>query len=1002
MHLEDEPLVVETVERALTAAGTPCKSTCVGGIADYLAAIERKEVGLVLIDYLLPESDGLSALEMGRRKRPDVPYIFFTGALGEEKAVEVLKAGASDFILKPNLARLLTAIRRALNEAAERKARIQAERALIDREAYYRFLIENALDLVAVISPEGKILFQSASSEALLGYRPVEMMGRSMFDWLHPDDHAKVREVLARMPELRSEPDQMECRFRHKDGSWRVIEGRGRAFVQADGQLVCVVNARDVTVRKRMEQELRDAEALYRALVEQSLAGVYMIRDDKVVYINQAGAAVFGYTPEEIINRLSPLELAHPDDRPLMNENVRARMEGRVDYVRYVFRGLRKDGAMVYCRVFGRRIPYQGGQAIIGTLVDITDHRHVQDELIKVSSVVEQAADTVLISDRAGRIEYVNPAFEKLTGYSRDEVIGKTPRLLKSGVHDAEFYRELWTTILGGQTFQKEFVNRKKSGEFYYQEGAIRPIVDKHGAITHFVSTGRDITGRKQAEARIREQADLLDKAQDAISVRDLENRIIFWNSGAERLYGYSKTEACGQSALTLLRPEPPGRLEEIRKAVLETGEWKGELKHRTKAGAEIIVASRWTLVCDDHGQPKAFLVINTDVTENKRLTEQFLHAQRMESLGTLAGGIAHDLNNVLAPIMMAVQVLRMNNADAESSHLLETLEASVRRGSEIVKQVLTFARGLKGEMIVLQPKHLVKEMARIIRETFPKELQLKVHTPQDLWTVVGDATQLHQVLMNLCVNARDAMPQGGVLEIAAENVTLDENYAGMQPGAKPGPYVRLKVRDTGSGIPQGIQDKIFEPFFTTKERGKGTGLGLSTVLGIVRSHQGFVTLQSKPGEGTTFLVYLPADVSGEVTPAAEREPDLPRGQGELIMIVDDEQSVCEVTRNTLEKFGYRTIVASDGAEAIAAYVQHQADVRLVITDVAMPMMSGAALVRALRRLNPGVRIIFSSGLGSAGDLGVASDLGVRHTLLKPHTAETLLTTLRDALSERA
>ncbi len=369
--------------------------------------------------------------------------------------------------------------------------------------------------------------------------------------------------------------------------------------------------------------------------------------------------------------------------------------------------------------------------------------------------------------------------------------------------------------------------------------------MDKEGNIIGFLAIQRDITKRKQADEKIREQASLLDKAQDAIYVRDMENHIIYWNKSAERLYGWTAEEVIGKDASKLLYTKEPPRLIEARKNVIGKGEWLGELYQVTRDGKEIIVESRWTLTHDGEGKPKSILIINTDITGKKKLEAQLLRAQRMESIGTLASGIAHDINNVLSPIMLSLQLLQERFTDDESQKLIGILERSAQRGAGLIKQVQSFARGIEGERKALQVIYPISEIRQIANETFPRNIEVKADIPKDLWTIYGDATQLHQVLMNLSVNALDAMPDGGILSISAENISIDESFAKVNVEAKVGPYVAIAVSDTGTGIPVKIMDRIFEPFFTTKAPGKGTGLGLSTALAIVKSHGGFINVYS-------------------------------------------------------------------------------------------------------------------------------------------------------------
>lgn len=386
------------------------------------------------------------------------------------------------------------------------------------------------------------------------------------------------------------------------------------------------------------------------------------------------------------------------------------------------------------------------------------------------------------------------------------------------------------------------------------------------------------------------------------------------------------------------------------------------------------------------------------DITEQKRLEQQFLRAQRMESVGTLAGGIAHDLNNVLTPILMSLELLRMTDTDPERLELVNGIEQSAKRGADMVRQVLTFARGADGKRVSVQLQHLVAEAVKIARETFPRNIVVRQDIPREVTPVLGDATQLHQVLVNLCVNARDAMPHGGELTISVSEVVLDSQYAGMSADATPGPHVLIQVEDTGTGMTPRVLERIFEPFFTTKEVGKGTGLGLPTSAAIVKSHGGFMRAYSETGVGSRFRVYLPAVADSDAQPESVHASAVPRGRGELILVVDDEAAVRGITQHTLEAFGYRVVTAADGAEGVAVFAAQRESIRLVITDMMMPVMDGAALIEVITRMDASARIIAASGLAINGSALRAPSSRVREFLAKPYTAETLLTTVRKVL----
>lgn len=500
-----------------------------------------------------------------------------------------------------------------------------------------------------------------------------------------------------------------------------------------------------------------------------------------------------------------------------------------------------------------------------------------------------------------------------------------------------------------------------------------------------FFTRRRMELAKRVADAKIREQAALIGKARDAILVQDLAGKILYANPSAERLYGWSLTELQREGALfELFAPDPRGA-QQARATALQMDEWNGELRQQTRRGDVVTVASRWTLLRDDAGQPTGLLFINSDITEQKQLEQQFLRTQRMNTIGTLAGGMAHDLNNALAPILMGAQLLKRRAQDDETRHMLNLMETSTQRGAEMVRQVLLFARGRGGEFERLELGPLVKELEKMVRETFPRNVTVEAFVPPDLWPVRGNLTQLHQVLLNLCVNARDAMPAGGKIAFVADNVGLAADEAAQIPSGRAGEFVSLAVSDTGTGMPPEVCARIFEPFFTTKEEGKGTGIGLATVLRIVKAHDGFLRVESEPGQGTTFEVFLPRAAAAEVAAAAVPEPELPRGNGELLLVAEDEQAIRELMAAELTAFGYRVLAAADGAEAVALFKQHEAAVKLFLTDNSMTVMSGVQAAAVLRQLRPGLPVILTSGETTVAPPANAVLLN------KPFTLEELL-----------
>jgi PAS domain S-box-containing protein len=592
----------------------------------------------------------------------------------------------------------------------------------------------------------------------------------------------------------------------------------------------------------------------------------------------------------------------------------------------------------------------------------------------------------------------VNQAAIAQYGYSRDEFLKLTLKDLRPAEAVPDLVKaRAFSSPMAMSHFSGQFQHKRKDGSLILVEIYSGPITWE--GVEARIVTGIDVTERKRAERQLREQTDIINRAQDAIIIRDFESDIVtFWNAGAERMYGWGAAEAVGQKLGDLIFAEPADR-EALVQQLIATGEYHGEIKHRCKDGSEVIVNTRTTLIRNDDGTPRAVLGVNTDITEQKKLETQSLRAQRLESIGTLASGVAHDLNNVLTPILMCSEILRRQISGPGSEATIKLVEESARRGAGIVKQVLTFARGVEGERVLIKPNHLIEEMIDIAKKTFPKSIEISSRYPEDLWMIRGDPTQLHQVLLNLSVNARDAMPNRGTLVIGGENVNMDENYAAQMPGATPGAYVSIRVTDTGSGMPRSTVEKIFDPFFTTKEVGKGTGLGLSTTLGIVKSHGGFISVYSEVDKGTTFKIFLPASMADEAIVPSETSAELLQGSGELVLVVDDEQNILSVTKMILESKGYRVIIAHDGPEAVATFAQEMDSIRLVLTDMSLPFMDGIALIRSLKKMKPDMAFVASSGQGTSSYEAELEKLGVTNLLTKPYDTQNLLETLRNALT---
>lgn len=593
-----------------------------------------------------------------------------------------------------------------------------------------------------------------------------------------------------------------------------------------------------------------------------------------------------------------------------------------------------------------------------------------------------------------GLILDVNQAALDFSGYSKSQLTG----------HPVDEF------FLDGLEFRDIEAALLHAGKAHGLTACLRCLDGSTREITIDASPSKDGTGiycaigdrsvQRRTEDHARSQAAFFEKPGDVVFSQTLDGIVTLWSQGAERFYGLKAEEVVGKKIPARIVMPAETNATALR-AVLQNGEWSGLTRILSTDGRSIDLQVRWILLDAKNGDPQTILVLAQDEAESRQIKEERLRAHRHECVGTLAGGIAHDLNNVLQPISMFLDLLRHRLPDAESQEMLDAVEANLRRATELVRQILTFSSGVRTEHLAVDVTGLVSEVSNFIRPTFPKTIQLQVSVQENIHAILGNETQLEQVLLNFCVNARDAMPEGGRLKLDAANFSVDETFLKLHPQAKKGHFVRITVSDTGHGIPRPLRKKIFEPFFTTKGPEKGTGLGLATAIGIIRNHGGFLTLDTEEGCGSSFHAFLPASLgpAPAKAPAPVHEPGPPTGHGEAILIVDDESTVLKVMTRSLEKSGYRVISAGDGEEGYALYFQHRGDVRLVITDMAMPGMDGPALIVALKKINPSVKIICTSGLGSSSQKETLAELGVHAILSKPCNSRIILQAIQDALS---
>lgn len=879
-----------------------------------------------------------------------------------------------------------------------------SEESLRTRDAELQAILSSTDDGILVVSQSGRVI-QANSRMYQLWNIPADVIETQ-------DDKRMIECALAqlkdpgrfirRVNELYASTDVSADELELKDG--RVFERTTAPLMVAGKHAGRIWTFRDVTVRVKAQSALRVSEA--------RLTSTLGALTDLLFVWDASGRFVEAHCPPGLSLFAPPSEFMGKHYRDVLPPKVAESLSD-------AFRALARTGEPQifeystaidgrerwWSASLSRRPDLHGANSgVVGLMREITELKAAERE-IRASrenylGLFNTVTESIFVHGLDGAFIDVNEGACKLYGYTRSELIGKTSASIAApGRNNIDGIMALAKEVFEtGAPGEFEFFGRRKSGEVLVKQCLMHR--GTYFGRTVLITTGHDVTEARASTERIREQAALLDVAQDAILVLDLERQISYLNRGAERLYGVRRNEALGKRYDSIAYRDLPAGFEAEWNAMLLGGEFSRERRQSTRARGEITVQERAALVRDEQGHPKSVLIVVTDLTESKRLESQFLRAQRMESLGSLAAGIAHDLNNVLTPILISAGVLADSKLPAQEMELVQLLAENARRGADIVRQLLLYGRGSDTPRASMSVRRVVRDMEQIMRETFPREITLAVDIPADLWVIEGDRTQIHQVILNLCVNARDAMPCGGTLTLRTENILVDEPFAAIHTGAKAGSHIVVRVKDTGVGIAREHLDKIFDPFFTTKPVGQGTGLGLASAIGIVRGHGGFITVESAPGSGTEFSVYLPAHEANAEAIQSEERSNL-RGRGELVLLVDDEAGVRDATRSVLKRFGYDVVTANDGAAALEIFAQRADMVQLVITDIMMPGMDGKKLIRALQGLRPSLPILAISGVpGHRTELEAASGPFFKF-LPKPFVFDALLDATRELIDRK-
>ena len=779
----------------------------------------------------------------------------------------------------------------------------------------------------------------------------------------------------------------------------------------------------DITDRARTHNRLEASEANLRRSQEVARLGSYVFNLgsdswDSSPVLDQ----IFGIDHSYTKNAQSWLALVHPDDSAGMQQYLLHHVIGN---------GIPFDRTYRIVRPFDGQIRWLHGRGeiecktdgtpdrMIGTIQDVTEAKLAADALAKdeaeLAAIYEHAPMMMMLLDQQGKIRRANAAARQFTGNGDLESLGLRPGDIFScenskcnsrgcghGPHcsSCQLNGLLGETFNNGSSFHRVEIrqNLKRLGSQQtvnlYASTAKVDIADESLVLLCL----EDITEQRKAEKRVREQSELLDATRDAIVVIDQNGLVTTWNRGAELLFGWSWEEACGEDLTRLIiEEESQSHFASNLDTIRNDGTWQGELTLRARTGEDIVCLGNGVVMMDD-SRRNSLLLYFCDITEMKRLENRLLRVQRLDSLGSLAGGVAHDLNNVFTPIMISLELLREIASRPKDIETIRLLSNSVQRGADIVRQLLLFSRGDSAPRAEMSLGEEIRNIHQMMRETFPKNISLSVQYPKDLGTVVANVTEVHQILLNLCLNARDAMPKGGQLCITAENVTVEEQFAREQLNGRPGPHVLLRVTDTGTGIAPQVMEKLFEPFFTTKPAGSGTGLGLATTMGIVRSIGGFITVASRPEEGSEFGVYLPLCGTACSSSAGGDDASVPHGQNELILVVDDEEHIRHAIDRSLLSHGYSTLLALDGAQALEELRVHGDRVQLIVTDLMMPRIGGLEFVQSIPQCHRHIPIITMSGLPK--DQGSFSALQIPEMLhlAKPFSSKKLILAVHEVL----
>ena len=881
LHVDDNRFDRELVTDAMLGDGAGVELVQAADRDQLTACLRQGPFDVVLTDFNILDLDGFGVIDLVRETLGDVPVLMVTGTGSEEIAVEALRRGVEDYVIKTpsHLRRLLSTIRSVLLRREEAAARRRAEQALKDSERTLRLAIGRFPGAFVIYGPDLRFRVVNEYSRRGVGLEAHQILGRTDADVFAPELVAQYMPTLRKALDT-GEPQRCELHVPLPEGDF-YVEVNYEPILDAEGRVEQILSTtHDVTERRHAAAHLAQSAQDMRSLIEASpVAIVALDAKGHVTVWNGAAQSIFGWNAAEVVGKAPPFL------PPTLRADVVGALANGSPGAGSCMSGgehrwARRDGTSVDVELATAVMRQSGGVAAGCLLIvqDVTAQKEARQERRLLVTAVDQVGEGIVITDADGVIQYANPAFEQMSGWSGDELVGHSTRMLRSGRHDDAYYQQMWSTILGGHTWTGRFVNRRKDGALFHDTSTISPVRGESGEIVAFVGVKRDITAELRAQERLEQAA-------------------------------------------------------------------------------------------------------------------------RMESIGLLAGGVAHDFNNLLTAIMSYTELLDASLAPGdERADDIGEIRRAAMRAATLTRQLLAFGRKQIIEPVALDVHTTIRETQSMLKRLIGEDIELSARLEATDSRIWADPAQIEQILVNLVVNARDAISDGGVIELSTRTVEIGEPEAEVL-GTRPGPYILISVSDSGTGMTEETRARIFEPFFTTKARGHGTGLGLATVYGIVAQAGGRIDCTSSLGVGTTFDVYIPRyGGDAQEVQVTRPAPTVATGRGETILVVDDSDSVRMVVRRTLVSAGYKVLDAATPDSALAVVREQTESMQLLICDVVLPSMNGRDLARSILELSPGLPVLFISGYAESviARHGVL-DPGVQ-LLSKPFTPSVLIQRVRAIL----